>query len=97
VHARLLALHPDAAVLDHGALAERPAPETGPPGNAEAEAEEGASPDPDPAAILAALRAERGNVKQTASALGISRGRLYRLMEKIGSVDLDGIRQSEDE
>jgi transcriptional regulator of acetoin/glycerol metabolism len=94
---RLLALHPDAAVLDHGALAERPAPETGPPGNAEAEAEEGASPDPDPAAILAALRAERGNVKQTASALGISRGRLYRLMEKIGSVDLDGIRQSEDE
>jgi transcriptional regulator with AAA-type ATPase domain len=92
---RLLALHPDAAVLDHGALAERPAPETGP--REDAEAEEGASPDPDPAAILAALRAERGNVKQTAAALGISRGRLYRLMEKIGSVDLEGIRQSDDE
>jgi transcriptional regulator of acetoin/glycerol metabolism len=55
------------------------------------------SPDPDPGAVLAALRAERGNVKRTAAALGIGRSRLYRLMEKIGSIDLEVIRQADDE
>jgi len=94
---RLLALHPGAAVLDHGVLAERapPADVLDAGIDAGANAEDG--PDPPPAALLAALRADRGNVKRTAAALGISRGRLYRLMEKIGSVDLDAIRQSADE
>ncbi len=57
----------------------------------------GESPNPDPAAVVLALRSERGNVKRAAVSLGISRGRLYRLMEKIGSVDLQSIRQSDDE
>jgi len=90
---RLLALHPDATVLDHNALAERPATEEAVA--ADAPADGGA--DPDPAAVLAALRADRGNVKRTAATLGISRGRLYRLMERIGSVDLEEIRQSNDQ
>jgi len=34
-------------------------------------------------------------VKRTAAALGISRGRAYRLLERHGAVDLDGIRQSD--
>jgi transcriptional regulator of acetoin/glycerol metabolism len=82
-------------VLDRDALAGRPAPDDSP--GEIAEAVESGRPDPEPAAILAALRADRGNVKQTAASLGISRGRLYRLMEKLGSVDLEGIRASDDE
>jgi transcriptional regulator of acetoin/glycerol metabolism len=49
--------------------------------------------DPDHGSVLAALRTERGNVRRTAASLGISRGRLYRLMEKLGTVDLELIRQ----
>lgn len=52
-------------------------------------------PDPEPASVIAALRAERGNVKRAATRLGVSRGRLYRLLERIGSVDLREIREAE--
>ena len=111
---RLLALHPNAAVLDHRMLAGTLAPRdargsdgavtaaaSGPapvsPGSAERGSDE--SPDPTPEALLAVLRTERGNVKRAAAALGISRGRLYRLMEKIGSLEeeLAIIRQPRDE
>lgn len=104
---RLLALHPDASVLDCGALSERLRPRgaagssvqgieaASGPASPEPRGED--RPDPDPAAVLATLRADRGNVKRAAASLGISRGRLYRLMEKIGSVDLGGIRQADDE
>jgi DNA-binding NtrC family response regulator len=98
---RLLALHPNDAVLSQTMLSEslRPAEnapaEAASPENPAPAADD--SPDPDPAAVLAALRAERGNVKRTAASLGISRGRLYRLMEKMESLDLHVIRQVEDE
>ena len=46
--------------------------------------------------LLAALRSERGNVKRASVALGISRSRLYRLMEKHPSLDLEGLRRAED-
>jgi transcriptional regulator of acetoin/glycerol metabolism len=102
---RLLARHPDAAVLAPASLSER---------REVAEFEEEPTQaavagvvsapiaviddptaeirDPDHASVLAALRAERGNVRRTAAALGISRGRLYRLMDKLGTVDLELIR-----
>jgi len=102
---RLLARHPDAAVLAPASLSER---------RLVAEFEEEPTQaavagvvsapiaviddptaeirDPDHASVLAALRAERGNVRRTAAALGISRGRLYRLMDKLGTVDLELIR-----
>jgi len=51
------------------------------------------APDPEPRALLEALRAARGNVKRTAADLGISRGRLYRLMERNDAIDLDAIRR----
>ena len=97
---RLLALHPDAAVLDYDALpAETDAgrdrsltPATG----LRAVDDAGPSdPDIDPDVFLAALKDNRGNVKRTATSLGISRGRAYRLLERYGAVDLDGIRQGE--
>ena len=106
---RLLALHPGGALLDQGALSDLARPRengdssaaltTNASGDAAGEAAKPsrAEPDPEPAAVLAALRAGRGNVKRTAASLGISRGRLYRLMEKAGSVDLDMIRRSDDE
>ncbi|HXT99406.1 MAG TPA: sigma 54-interacting transcriptional regulator [Polyangia bacterium] len=99
---RLLALHPNAAVLDYDALPAElhavghraPTPATG-----VAVAPEDGGPDAeaeiDPAAFLAALRDNRGNMKRTAAALGISRGRAYRLLEKHGSVDLEDLRQGE--
>jgi transcriptional regulator with AAA-type ATPase domain len=97
---RLLALYPDAAVLDYDALPAEPdaavhrslTPATGlraaeDPAQADAEIE--------PGAFLATLKDHRGNMKRTATALGISRGRAYRLLERYGAVDLDGIRQGE--
>ena len=104
---RLLALYPNASVLDRSMLAKTLGVAMGTtagvasassavaaasemPG-ADAGREE--KPDPAPGAILAALRAERGNVKRAATVLGISRGRLYRLMEKLESVDLAQLRQ----
>ena len=114
---RLLALHPEAAVLDQATLAGKLRTEAdadepqveidgravarrdGENGNMAAlpESTREESEDPEPAALMAALRADRGNVKRAAASLGISRGRIYRLMEKIGSIDLEGIRQSDDE
>jgi len=98
---RLLALHPHAAALDLGmlvasgpALAPTPGPDTGATPARSIEVRE-ASPDPDSGALLAALRAERGNVRRAAAALGISRGRLYRAMEKLSTFDLSALRQAE--
>src|SRR6185295_2247887 len=77
---RLIALHPDAAELDSAmwpepAPARAPAP--APAGPAPGAAADGAQPraEIDSEAFLVALRQNRGNVKQTAAALGISRGR----------------------
>jgi DNA-binding NtrC family response regulator len=93
---RLLAQHPHATVLDLGMLSDNLRPGEIPAEPPSAARPEEERPDPDHAALLFALRAARGNVKRTAAALGISRGRLYRLMEKLGSLDLAGIRQSGD-
>jgi transcriptional regulator with AAA-type ATPase domain len=98
---RLVALHPNAAVLDVDALppelgADGGAPAQAPPPGVTTASDAGeADPDVHPARFLAALRENRGNVKRTATALGISRGRAYRLLQKHGAVDLDDIRQGE--
>ena len=98
---RLLALHPDASVLDLGMLTgalradESAPPLASVPPVASPDEKAGGTADPDPGALVAALRAERGNVKRAAATLGISRGRLYRLMEKAGSFDLALIRESD--
>ena len=52
-------------------------------------------PAPDPSTFLAALRAQNGNVKATAEILGISRGRAYRMMDKLDSLDLAALRRGE--
>jgi transcriptional regulator with AAA-type ATPase domain len=97
---RLLALYPDAAVLDDDALpAEAGAGDQRsltPAAGLRAVDDAGASdPEIDQGVFLAALKDNRGNVKRTATALGISRGRAYRLLERYGAVDLDGLRQGE--
>jgi transcriptional regulator with PAS, ATPase and Fis domain len=91
---RLVALHPDAAVLDLSSLSQDLPPEKV-VSLATADPEDG-DPADDPGLLqgfLASLRQNRGNVSKTATALGISRGRAYRLIDKMGSVDLDGFRQ----
>jgi transcriptional regulator of acetoin/glycerol metabolism len=103
---RLLALYPNASVLDRGMLAQSLGVERGaiasvgsspsvPPAGevSGAHARRDEKPDPDAGAILSSLRAERGNVKRAAAVLGISRGRLYRLMERLESLDLAELRQ----
>jgi transcriptional regulator with AAA-type ATPase domain len=96
---KLIALHPDGGVLDQRALGDRtradgdrkraeslpvhPIPKTAD------------LPAPDEQTLLAALRAQNGNVKQAAEALGISRGRAYRMMEKIDSIDLAALRRGD--
>jgi transcriptional regulator with PAS, ATPase and Fis domain len=90
----LMALHPEDAVLDASALGPRTNGELS-PGEARRQTTE--MPAPDTETFLAALRAQNGNVKQTAVALGISRGRAYRMMEKIDSLDLAAIRRRENE
>ena len=52
-------------------------------------------PAPDSGTFLAALRAQNGNVKATAEILGISRGRAYRMMDKLDSLDLAALRRGE--
>jgi transcriptional regulator of acetoin/glycerol metabolism len=52
-------------------------------------------PAPDSGTFLAALRAHNGNVKATAEILGISRGRAYRMMDKLDSIDLASLRRRE--
>jgi transcriptional regulator with AAA-type ATPase domain len=100
---RLLALHPNAAVLDHSTFPTWPTAETAiatpTPPNGQPTLEDSGRhiPDPDPEAFLAALRANGGNVKRTAEVLSISRSRAYRLMEKIDSLDLAAIRRRDSE
>jgi DNA-binding NtrC family response regulator len=91
---RLVALHPDAAVFDLSSLSQDLPPERT-VALAAADPEDG-DPADDPGLLqgfLASLRQNRGNVSKTATALGISRGRAYRLIDKMGAVDLDGFRQ----
>src|SRR5450432_950969 len=100
---KLLALHPNAAVLDHTSFSERLGAETGigsptPPAGQPTLEESGRHvADPDKSELLGALRANRGNVKRTAATLGVSRSRVYRLMEKIDSLDLAANRRRETE
>ena len=49
--------------------------------------------DPDMAATLAALRAARGNVKHAAQSLGISRQRLYHMLDEAQEIDLATLRR----
>ena len=89
---KLLALHPNAAVLDHTVLEDGPGAELGVTESRRTTQE---MPAPDPGAFLAALRAQNGNVKATAEILGISRGRAYRMMDKLDSLDLAALRRRE--
>ncbi len=89
---RLLALHPHAAVLDHTVLKDGPGAELG---LAESRRTTQEMPAPDSGTFLAALRAHNGNVKATAEILGISRGRAYRMMEKLDALDLASLRRGE--
>jgi DNA-binding phage protein len=45
------------------------------------------------AAMLEALRAARGNVKLAAQNLGVSRQRLYRVLEETQDIDLTALRR----
>jgi DNA-binding NtrC family response regulator len=96
---RMVALHRDAVVFDEAALSRSARPDgklasTTPDCEEPAVFDESDSmPDPLPVNFLAKLREHRGNVKQTAIALGMSRGQAYRLMEKIGSIDLAEFRR----
>jgi transcriptional regulator of acetoin/glycerol metabolism len=44
------------------------------------------------ATVLSALRNARGNVKQAAQTLGMSRQRLYRMLDEAEVVDLTKLR-----
>jgi transcriptional regulator with PAS, ATPase and Fis domain len=90
---RLVALHPQAEVLT-AAMWPDPTPPGPRTGDGAGDDRARASQEIDPEAFLVALRENQGNVKQTAAALGISRGRAYRLIEQIDSLDLDGMRRS---
>jgi transcriptional regulator of acetoin/glycerol metabolism len=48
--------------------------------------------EPDMATVLSALRSAHGNVKQAAQTLGISRQRLYRMLDEAEGVDLTKLR-----
>jgi len=52
--------------------------------------------EPDMATVLSALRNARGNVKQAALALGISRQRLYRMLDEAEDLDLTKLRGGAD-
>lgn len=99
---RLVALNPDAAVLDLSSLAQDLPPDEGVRGPTPTDVhplvtdviDEGdPAIDPSPQIFLASLRQNRGNIRKSATVLGISRARAYRLIEKMGSVDLEGFRQ----
>ena len=49
--------------------------------------------EPDMATMLAALRTARGNVKLAAQTLGVSRQRLYRMLEETQEIDLTELRR----
>ena len=88
---RLAVLHPGVATLDAAMWTEPPAAAA--PSRPAEEPARGTGADVDADAFLLALRANQGNVKSTAAALGISRGRAYRLMEQLDALDLDEIRK----
>lgn len=46
----------------------------------------------DSATVLTALRTAKGNIKLAAQSLGISRQRLYRMLEEAGDIDLTKLR-----
>jgi len=96
---RLLVLHPGAGILDNAMWSDPPRLESA---RAPASARSATLPDKNngeeqeelnPDVFLEALRANGGNVKQTAGALGISRGRAYRLMRQIDSLNIDELRR----
>ncbi len=97
---RLLAIHPEATLVDRAMLEDLLKNDVEGAGDADdaddvdpAGADTRTDADPDPAAVLASLRKCRGNVRRAAADLGVGRGRLYRLMEKIDSLDLEQIRK----
>ena len=88
-----MALHPDEAVLDaERARMTARASSSGSRSQAPDDAELLA---PDTETFLAALRAQNGNVKRPRRSLGISRGRAYRMMEKIDALDLAALRRGD--
>jgi transcriptional regulator with PAS, ATPase and Fis domain len=97
----ILALHPDAPVLDCGMLAELNRAENGLAANPIPED----PPDSGPGAldeqpldgdkVLAALKANGGNVKRAAEELRVGRTRLYRFIKKTAAFDLTALRQGE--
>ncbi len=92
---KLLALHPGAAMLDHTALAERTGTDLGGADARPWRRQTAEMQAPDPETFLAALRERKGNVKQTAQQLGISRGRAYRMMDKLDALDLAALRRGD--
>jgi transcriptional regulator of acetoin/glycerol metabolism len=94
---RLLAIHPEATAIDRAMLDDLLKNDVEGAGDADDSEPAGtdtrADADPDMAAVLASLRRSRGNVRRAAADLRVSRGRLYRLMEKIDSLDLEQIRK----
>jgi len=87
-----VALHPEAGVLDETMW---PEPALGRPAGAEGARDQTAHrrAPPTPHALLAALRANQGNVKRAAAALGISRGKAYRSIERLADLDLGALRR----
>jgi DNA-binding NtrC family response regulator len=73
------------------ARATTPAPE---PRRPRGPVEKQARDEQDLAALITALRMERGNVARAAAAAGLTRARAYRLMEQRPDVDLDELRES---
>jgi transcriptional regulator with PAS, ATPase and Fis domain len=95
---QLLALHGDEPLLRRSHLPERLLANLTPPERPAAPRQArqpGDTPDIDQVVML--LRANQGNVKQTAAALGISRPKLYRLMEGAKDVDWDQLRKDGDD
>jgi DNA-binding NtrC family response regulator len=87
---RLLALHPEARAFDRTMLADMLDPD---PERADAPRAPSANEDPAPEDFLASLRRNNGNVRKTAADLGISRGRAYRMIEKLDAVNLASLRR----
>jgi DNA-binding NtrC family response regulator len=99
---RLLTLHPQVRAFDRNMLAdmlEPSSPHAEVPGPDDgdrprpASADETARPDPTSQEFLASLHRNNGNVRKTALDLGISRGRAYRMLEKLDSVNLATLRR----
>jgi DNA-binding NtrC family response regulator len=102
---RLVAMHEPGATLNRSALPERMCMGTSGSGtSAAAPTAAPAAPPPSPRPtspndpvsldqLLMALRAERGNVSRAAGRLGISRARVYRMLEAHPDLDVDALRR----